>query len=152
MSTPVYVFDIDGTLANGDHRLPLIQVPPGEKKNWDAYFALCGKDEPIPHMIQLCQILSQHGIIKFVSGRRYECLRDTLLWLKKHVGEWVGLEQIFLRKPDDHRDDNIIKMEILNELRTRGFEPTMAFDDRTRVVDAWRKAGIPCLQIAPGDF
>lgn len=26
------------------------------------------------------------------------------------------------------------------------------FDDRARVVRMWRKAGITCFQVAPGDF
>jgi hypothetical protein len=27
-----------------------------------------------------------------------------------------------------------------------------AFDDRQRVVDMWRRNGITCFQVAPGDF
>lgn len=35
---------------------------------------------------------------------------------------------------------------------SHGYEPIMAFDDRDRVVKMWRDAGIPCAQVAPGDF
>lgn len=35
------VFDLDGTLADGDHRLHHIT---GETKDWRAFFAACGDD------------------------------------------------------------------------------------------------------------
>jgi len=28
----------------------------------------------------------------------------------------------------------------------------MVFDDRDKVVNMWRENGIPCLQVAPGNF
>lgn len=28
----------------------------------------------------------------------------------------------------------------------------MVFEDRARVVDMWRKRGVLCAQVAPGDF
>jgi hypothetical protein len=28
----------------------------------------------------------------------------------------------------------------------------MAFDDRSQVVKMWRKRGVPCAQVADGDF
>jgi hypothetical protein len=36
--------------------------------------------------------------------------------------------------------------------RIDGFEPIMVFDDRNRVVKALRAAGVPCAQVAEGDF
>ena len=47
------IFDLDGTLANADHRQYLIERTP---KDWDAYFAcLCPKDAPNwpadPHLL-----------------------------------------------------------------------------------------------------
>ena len=40
----------------------------------------------------------------------------------------------------------------IKTVRADNFDPIIAFDDRDRVVAAWRSAGIPCLQVAPGDF
>ena len=51
-----------------------------------------------------------------------------------------------------HRADDILKIELLDQIRADGFSPIMAFDDRDRVVAAWRAAGVPCAQVAPGDF
>jgi FMN phosphatase YigB (HAD superfamily) len=152
-SMPVYIFDIDGTLADGKHREHLIcNLPEGQKKDWDAYFALCGEDKPIPHMVQLCQFLAAHGKIIFVSGRTSDTFDITLNWLRDHVFPQVFITDLYMRSPGDRRDDNIIKIEILNELRSSGWQITMAFDDRSRVVKAWREAGIPCAQVREGDF
>ena len=44
------------------------------------------------------------------------------------------------------------QIELLEQMRLDGWDPGMAFDDRSRVVKAWREAGIPCAQVAEGDF
>ncbi len=59
---------------------------------------------------------------------------------------------LYMRKAGDHRDDDKLKIEMLARVRADGFDPIMAFDDRNRVVKAWREAGIPCAQVADGDF
>jgi hypothetical protein len=57
-----------------------------------------------------------------------------------------------MRPKGDYRDDGVIKFELLQKIREDGFNPTIAFDDRNRVVDMWRTNGIICAQVAPGDF
>jgi len=57
-----------------------------------------------------------------------------------------------MRADKDHRNDDILKIEMLDRIRGDGFEPVMVFEDRSRVVRAWRSAGIPCAQVADGDF
>lgn len=142
-----YIFDIDGTLADCSHRLHHIQKQP---KDWTSFFADCHGDAPISHMIELAQTLRLASAkqIVFVSGRSDECRPATELWLREN-----GLTgALYMRKAGDYRDDDIIKVEILSQVRADGYDPIMAFDDRNRVVAAWRAAGIPCAQVAPGDF
>lgn len=144
-----YIFDIDGTLADCSHRIHHIQATP---KDWDSFFAGCHDDAPIPHIIELCQHLfwGNEGIsIVYVTGRSDQCRAETERWLENYD---LPLGPLFMRKEGDHRDDDIIKIELLAQLRADGFEPIMAFDDRDRVVAAWRAAGIPCAQVAPGAF
>jgi len=45
-----------------------------------------------------------------------------------------------------------VKREMLDRIRADGYNPIMAFEDRSRVVKMWREAGIPCAQVAEGDF
>lgn len=141
-----YIFDIDGTLADCSHRIHLIQSTP---KDWDRFFAACDDDSPIEHICDLAKLLVLEVPVIYVSGRSDQCREQTEQWLKKH-DLWTGY--LYMRKEGDHRDDDIIKLELLADLRGDGWRPIMAFDDRDRVVSAWRSAGIPCAQVAPGDF
>lgn len=142
-----YLFDIDGTLADGEHRIHHIKQ---EKKDWRAYFAACAGDKPIQHMVDLAITLydADHKII-YVSGRSDECMEATIQWLIRHQ---LPDAPLFMRKAGDHRNDDILKSEFLDQIIAAGYEPIMAFDDRDRVVKMWRERGIPCCQVAPGDF
>lgn len=141
-----YVFDIDGTLADGTHRVHHILKEP---KDWRAYFAACDGDTPFPHIVLLAKHLSAYANLVYVSGRSDEIRDKTERWLLHHD---LPSGNLFMRKEGDHRPDDVLKVELLAEVRAAGFEPIMAFDDRNRVVAAWRAAGIPCAQVAEGDF
>lgn len=141
-----YIFDIDGTIADPSHRLHYILNDP---KDWDAFFEACDQDAPIYHMISLCEKLSTYNDIVYVSGRSNTTMKKTWEWLARHG---LPLDPVYMREAGDHRPDNLVKLDLLDELRADGFDPIMAFDDRNQVVDMWRENGIPCLQVAPGDF
>lgn len=142
-----YIFDIDGTIADCSHRIHHIM---GVPKNWDTFFAGCADDAPIKHIIELARHLSRAGMdIVYVSGRSDQCRTETTDWLNAHH---LPAGPLYMRKQGDHRDDDIIKLELLEQVRTDGFDPIMAFEDRARVVKMWRTIGIPCAQVAPGDF
>lgn len=141
-----YIFDIDGTLADLSHRLPHIEKTP---KDWRSFFAACPDDAPIKHIIILAQDIQHSGaFLVFVSGRSDEVREQTADWLAKQ-----GLRgMLYMRKEGDHRPDHQVKVELLAELRAAGHNPIMAFDDRNTVVKMWRELGIPCAQVADGDF
>ena len=54
---------------------------------------------------------------------------------------------LFLRADGDFRGDDDVKEELLGKIREAGFDPKVAFDDRQKVVDRWRKIGIQCHQV-----
>lgn len=142
-----YIFDIDGTLADLTHRLPLIKQEP---KNWRGFFAACSADKPIEHMIKLAIDLHLSGAnLIYVSGRSDECRWATEDWLRRHA---LPEGKVYMRKEGDHRPDHQVKVELLEQLRTDGHHPIMAFDDRNAVVKMWREIGVPCAQVAEGDF
>jgi hypothetical protein len=142
----IVIFDLDGTLADLTHRLHFIL---GEKKDWDGFFAACTDDKPIPHMIELCNTLYKAGYgIAICSGRSAAVRTETSLWLNEND---VLYDQVFMRKDGDHREDNLVKAEMLPAVQKLG-EILMAFDDRDQVVKMWREHGIPCCQVAEGNF
>lgn len=152
---PLYIFDLDGTLADCTHRLPHIT---GEAKDWRAFFAACNDDTPIEAMIRTLLSLDNGGAEAWIwTGRSDEAKDATIEWLRRH-GLWRRWrirppEALLMRKAGDHRPDHVLKYEWLANL-----EPpernrlTAVFEDRSRVVQMWREAGVPCFQVAPGDF
>lgn len=155
---PLYIFDLDGTLANCAHRLCYIN---GETKNWRAFFEACADDRPIHSTIATLKALRRSGAeIRIWTGRSDEVRVLTLEWLHRHGcmrSLWNPLRrasELRMRKAGDHRPDHELKLEWLNaEIDWWGGEYiTAVFEDRARVVQMWREAGVPCYQVAPGDF
>ncbi len=64
----------------------------------------------------------------------------------------VRFDKLFMRSEKDYRADNIVKVELLAQIREQFGEPYLWFDDRKQVVDAIRAEGVRVLQVAPGDF
>ena len=146
--TEIIIFDIDGTLANIEHRLPLIN---GEgKSDWDAFHAACVDDAPISEMLMVAQVLLYTVFpIHLVTGRMEKSRADTTGWLTRNL---VEFNRLWMRADGDTRPDFEIKREILGQIRGLGFEPILVFDDRQQVVDMWREEGIRCCQVAKGDY
>ena len=144
----VYVFDLDGTLANLSHRLHLIEQKP---KDWDAFFAACLRDSPIWPVIHVARALAEKHRIAFITGRSEASRTDTEAWLA-----WYDLfGRVYMRPRDDHRPDHIVKPELLSRLILDLSEDEAVmgiFEDRKTVVDAYRKTGMQVFQVADGDF
>ena len=136
----IVVFDIDGTVANLDHRLAFVRTKP---KNWPAFNRSIHLDAPIQATIDICikylNCPSTHVI--FASGRSDDTREVTAEWLVRHG--MAGYDGFYMRKSGDYRCDSIVKREILDEIiEDFGRKPDMVFDDRPRVVKMWRAEGI----------
>lgn len=140
------VFDLDGTLADCEHRLHHIK---GSEKptpeQWDAFFAACADDKPIEHVLEILRILdeSNHDV-EIWSARSDQVRTETQRWLSTQGFEGV----LRMRKQGDHRNDDILKAEWI----AKHGKPDLVFEDRARVVKMWRDMGVPCFQVAAGEF
>jgi hypothetical protein len=57
-----------------------------------------------------------------------------------------------MRAAGDTRNDAIVKGELFDiHVRDR-YRVRFVLDDRNRVVDWWRRIGLRCWQVAPGNF
>lgn len=143
----VYIFDLDGTLANIDHRLHYL-----DRNDWDGFFQACDKDEPVQNIIQILLDLSEFNEVQIWSGRSAVVEAKTLEWLDTHIkaDHILGGDLLkHMRKEGDYRPDTVIKEEWLYQFhQERGFMPTIIFDDRQLVVDMWRRNGVTCAQVA----
>jgi len=142
-----YICDIDGTIANTEHRIHYIT---NGHKDWKAWHANSHKDEPINEVVELLHLAHNAGIaIVLCTARDEMCRQDTVEWLTYFS---IPYDELYMRKLGDRRDDDIVKFELLEQIYEAGYEPTLVLDDRDRVVKMWRAAGLRCLQVAPGDF
>lgn len=143
----IYIFDIDGTLADLTHRLHFIQGP---KKDWTGFFANCEKDAPIPEVGLVATALGVAGHTIIYSTGRSESAREiTENWLDAY-GLPVG--EVFMRRDGDHREDNIVKSELLDAIIEIYGDIAGVFEDRQQVVDMYRARGLRVFQVAPGNF
>jgi len=143
----VIVFDIDGTLANVEHRRPYIASRP---KNWPAWNAGIPRDTPHEEIVFLAKTFNAGGhTVLLCSGRSDDLAKVTIQQMADFDVEYKGL---YMREAGDHRPDSTVKVELLNRIRKDYGEPYMWFDDRQQVVDAIRAEGVRVLQVAPGDF
>lgn len=141
------ICDIDGTVADGSHRQHFVQNQP---KNWSAYRKLSHLDRPIDWVIDIVNEFHYSGTkVIMCSGRLEEERKVTRDWLFSHG---VLHNELFMRSNNDYRADDIVKKELLQEIRTTYGEPDLILDDRNRVVDMWRKNGYRCIQVNYGDF
>jgi phosphoglycolate phosphatase-like HAD superfamily hydrolase len=145
--TKIILFDVDGTLANCQHRQRHVQQKP---KRWDLFNKTMHEDTPHDDIIWLAKMFYAQGHkVIICSGRGSEFMDVTVKWLDDHEVKFHG---IYMRPVRDSRRDDIIKAELLAEIRRDYGEPFMVFDDRNQVVDMWRANGVRCCQVAPGDF
>lgn len=166
------VFDVDGTIADCEHRRHYVrpehklgcsltglnakQASPESKsghcpecgndlrKDWPAFFRECVNDTPIQPIFELAKLLSRKYYILIVSGRPMDlCGKATEDWLLKHsFPKW---EHLFMRDNGDGRDDTIVKREIGELLPLERI--AYVIDDRPKVVKMWRELGLTTLTV-----
>ena len=152
---PMYIFDLDGTIALIDHRRPILDNK-ADSKRWDKFFEACDQDVPnLPVIHTLRALHYASADVRIFSGRS-EAVRDkTVKWLLKHTTFTTGelARKLRMRPEGDYTPDDELKWKWYYELSTEEQLRLIAvFDDRQKVVDMWRTIGVACFQVAPGDF
>lgn len=146
---PLYIFDLDGTLANIDHRVHILNSKEPDK--WRIFYGLCDKDTPIRSMLDvLSDLESSGGDIWIFTGRSEEVRQKTEDWLQT----WAAPIQCVMMRPEgDHQPDTTLKKAWLDGMDGSDIRRLVCvFEDRSSVVDMWRENGITCCQVAKGDF
>lgn len=143
----IIIFDIDGTLANIEHRRGYVANKP---KNFKAFNAAIPQDTPHEEIVFLAKTFYEQGNKVILCSGRGEESRDVTVTQMKDFG--VRFDKLFMRSLGDYRRDDIVKVELLAQIRAEFGEPFIWFDDRNQVVNAIRAQGVKVLQVAPGDF
>jgi len=144
----IYIFDIDGTVADGTHRKHLIE---GEKKDWEAFYAASADDKPIFEVITVARALNAagHGIV-YSTGRPENIRYITTQWLRKYR---VPIGPTYMRAEKDHRESFVIKSELLDRVKAQHhIEIGGVFEDRQQDAQMYRDRGLKVFQVAEGNF
>jgi len=168
MNKNVVICDLDGTLADVNHRLHYIKnddgtLKPYAERDWDSFNDACRYDAPNEDVMDILRslMLAAHWgrseapprerEVYFLSGRN-DVVRDTTVaWIQKYVlpdeSRLAINKKLRMRKADDRRPDTEVKLEMVRELGLTPDDVLCVLDDRQCVVDMWRKNGFRCLQV-----
>ena len=136
----IVLCDIDGTVANNDHRQHLLK----EYKDWDLFFSKLDQDEPIKKIIKIVNEYAEQGfVIYFLTGRpeRYEL--KTRQWLEKFFKFQINL---IMRKDGDMRDKLLIKHELFSD----NFQPEeilVCIENDLKLCDLWESLDLAVINV-----
>lgn len=133
------IFDLDGTLANCEHRRHFVDPskdpkaweyshddwrlldkygsPSIEKKwqpDWKSFYEACDYDTPIEQVCQIFDDLAVDNEIEIWSGRCESVREKTLKWLYDYVP--YSSQNLRMRPIGDNTPDDQLKEEWLNQL------------------------------------
>ena len=145
------IFDVDGTIADVEHRRHLVNGDKGFKPDWDAFRKATEDDTPVQWVCDIAKrYIAQGDEVAFFSARN-ESEREIT---EKQISQWIGdgHKGVFLRPNGDYTPDDEFKSALADKFIDMGGKIDLIFDDRQKVVDMWRDKGFTVVQVADGDF
>jgi len=132
------IIDLDGSLATHNNRSPYDE----EKCDTDIV------NESLRNIILDFLNRKPSNRVLFVSGRQDKVYQKTYDWLVNKAG--VTKFDLFMRKTNDRRKDDIIKHEIFETHIKDKYYIEFVADDRPRVIRMWKSLGLFVLDIGEG--
>ncbi len=148
------IFDLDGTLANCDHRRHFIK-PFGYscdgsnkpldsdlklfKPDWKSFYEACDKDEPIQPVTRILNRFERHSEIQIWSGRCESVRQKTLDWI---FYSGIALPQnitLKMRPIGDNTPDHELKFYWANDtIIKEGKDIEFVFDSDVASIAMWK--------------
>jgi hypothetical protein len=136
---PYAVIDVDGVLADVEHRLHHIAKRP---KDWGRFFAAAADDPPLHAGIAMARRLAADHDIVYLSGRPERLRQVTLDWFARYD---VPPGRLLLRDNRDRRPARLVKLGILRRLAQER-PVSVLVDDDPAVCQTVRAAGFEVLE------
>lgn len=130
------VFDVDGVVADVQHRLHHLARTP---KDWTAFFAAARRDPPLADGVALARQYQQTHHLVWLTGRPERLRQVTAAWL---AAQDLPNEWLLMRPAADRRPAKDFKADQLAYLRTQA-EIGVVVDDDPEVVTRLRSRGLP---------
>lgn len=144
--TDIVLSDLDSTLADTRGREKFAAIG-GSHEDWIAYSKACIDDAPITGTIAALRLYADAGYpIFLVSGRNIEAEKETRTWLAIHE---VPFHHLRLRKSGDIQHNGQYKAAYVRELRDRGFNPVLMFEDHVGVSELIEAESVPVVTVNP---
>jgi hypothetical protein len=175
------IIDIDGTLANVDHRKHFVEREcngtncmiswddndkehiehdkndcDSLKKDWDSFFGAM-KDDTVNEWCRF--IVSKCGgydgcEIFLITGRPEKYRKETERWLMDNCMFEDSCYKALYMRPDDmaHAKDAEFKKKVYLEHIKDKYDVEFVIEDRQQCVDMFRNLGLTVLQCDVGDF
>jgi len=135
------IVDLDGTLADCNHRLHFIEQP---KKDWNSFFNNCGEDSVIEPVRELINMLKEKYMIIILTARPNSIREHTTKWLEDNNIEYDAL---FMRGKNDYRKSPVVKSSLIEEMKCHDYIPIYAIEDRDDCIDMFNSLGIFTLKV-----
>jgi predicted kinase len=153
------VCDLDGTLANIDHRLKYVKDK--RNSNWDLFFKECVNDVPNEWCVELLRSMLVSGKkVLIVSARSKVVEKETKEWVDKAIfgKDWTGLgaymryhdklNVVLVRDGGDYTPDQVLKKRWLDGFGKGNI--LFVIDDRDKVCKMWVENGLQVLNCGQG--
>ena len=143
---PAVVVDIDGVLSDAEGRQHFIESP---RSDWRAFFDACGDDPLIEEVKTLLDLLDPGLRVILLTARPARVHPLTEAWLGHYEIRW---DLLVMRESGDYLAAREFKQESVQDLRSYGFDLSLAFEDDRRNVEMLRVEGIPTIYIHSGYY
>ena len=144
MKSSVCIFDIDGTLANCDHRLHYVKNKP---KNWDAFYSECMSDHVIWPVAEMLELFRKNHLIYIVTGRPERNRDLTELWLNNNK---IYFDKLIMRGDRDFRKSPDYKSSVCDTIEAEGNKIFLAVEDREDCINIFISRGIYTFDVSNG--
>ena len=139
-----FLWDLDTTLADTQHRRPLLARVKASEATWEEYSLAAAGDTPREAAVVLMRRLP--GPHYVVSGRSEVARELTWAWFRRHD---IPVVRLVLRPEGDYAPSAEFKVKSIERLKQQ-VNPVLYFEDWAPAAQAVREqCGIPVLTINP---
>jgi ribonucleotide monophosphatase NagD (HAD superfamily) len=129
-----YIFDLDGTLAINVSGL-----------DWYHPERSMRDDKAQQSVLTILKTLRDQGFhIIILTARDLKYKKVTLEWLADHD---IRYNALYMRRNSDRTEDSEYKKKVYIQKIKPKYNVFGVFEDRTEVVEMWRRIGLTCFQM-----
>ena len=100
-------------------------------------------------MAALVDVIDQGVVVVLLTGRPVRVQPQTVAWLERNHVRW---DLLVMRNAGNYQHSPEFKRLTVKELRERGFEIKVSFEDDLRNIEMFKSEGVPTVYIHSGYY